>query len=226
MRRSVQGRTHRRPSYTSPAVPLPRTPDELLSTTRSVRRRLDLTRPVPRELVEQCLGLAVQAPTSVNTQNWHFVVVADEKRRQELGALYREIWIGYAGHPPEDERPASSPEQASSRYLAAHLHEVPVQVIPCIEGRPEGLSAGDLAAHYGSIVQASWSFQLAARARGLGSVFTTYHLDREREAAGILGIPFERVTQVGLIPVAHTVGTDFRPARRKPLAEVVHWDHW
>ena len=99
-------------------------------------------------------------------------------------------------------------------------------MIPCIEGRPEGASAGDLAAMYGSIVQASWSFQLAARSQGLGSVFTTYHLEYEREVAELLGIPYDRITQVGLIPVAHTIGSEFKPARRRPLDDVLHWDHW
>lgn len=202
-------------------------PDQLLSTTRAVRRRLDLTRPVARELIEQCLQLAVQAPTSTNAQHWHFVVVTDADLRRRLAAIYRDVWMTYAdGAAPEEEPPGESGGAASSRYLAVHLHEVPVHLVPCVEGRPEGQPAGELAALYGSIMQASWSFQLAARARGLGSVFTTYHLDRERDAAELLGIPFERVTQVGLIPVAHTLGTDFRPAARRPLAEVTHWETW
>jgi len=202
------------------------TPDELLTTTRSVRKRLDLDRPVARELLEDCVRIALQAPTSVNGQTWHFVIVTDPERRRALADLYRRAWRDYAGRPLEEEPPGESRHQSSSRYLAAHLHRVPVHVIPCIEGRPEGQPASELAALYGSIVQASWSFQLAARARGLGSVFTTYHLDYEREAARLLGIPFDRVTQVALLPVAHTLGTDFRPARRKPLEEIVHWDGW
>ena len=203
------------------------TPDQLLSTTRAVRRRLDLERPVARELIEECLELAVQAPTSTNMQHWHFVVVTDAGLRRGLAGIYRDVWMTYAdGSAPEQEDPSESPGQASSRYLAAHLHEVPVHLVPCVEGRPEGQPAAELAAMYGSIMQGAWSFQLAARARGLGSVFTTYHLDRERDAAELLGIPFDRVTQVGLIPVAHTLGADFRPARRRPMADVAHWDTW
>jgi nitroreductase len=202
------------------------TPDDLLSTTRAVRRRLDLTRPVDRELISECLRLAVQAPSSVNQQTWHFVVVTDRERRQALGDIYRRAWSDYAGVSPAEPRDGETPGQASSRYLAQHLGEVPVHLVPCIEGRPEGLPTADLAAFYGSIIQASWSFQLAARARGLGSAFTTYHLDYEREAAGVLGIPYDDVTQVGLIPVAHTDGRAFKPAQRRPLSEVVHWDGW
>jgi nitroreductase len=204
----------------------PLSADDVLATTRAVRRRLDLRRPVERELIRDCLRLAVQAPTSTNTQNWHFVVVTDAGVRAALAELYRAVWTSYAGASPYEEGASETGHETGSRYLAAHLHEVPVHVVPCIEGRPEGRSASDLAAFYGSIIQAGWSFQLAARARGLGSVWTTYHLDREAEAAEILGIPYESVAQVALIPVAHTIGTEFRPARRKPLEEVVHWDGW
>jgi nitroreductase len=204
----------------------PLTPDELLSTTRAVRRRLDLARPVDRALIEDCVRLALQAPTSTNRQHFHFVVVTDAGQRRGLADLYRRAWLAYSDTPPEQPNPSDTPGQASSRHLAAHLAEVPVHLIPCVEGRPEGQPAPELAALYGSIMQAAWSFQLAARARGLGTVFTTYHLDHEREAADLLGIPFAEVTQVGLIPVAHTVGTRFRPAARRPLAEVVHWDRW
>jgi nitroreductase len=203
------------------------TPDELLSTTRAVKRRLDLTRPVPPELLEECVRLAVQAPTSTNSQTWHFVIVTDAAARAAVAERYRRAWSTYAdGASPDDPRPDETPIGAASRHLAAHLHEVPALVFPCVEGRPEGASAASLAALYGSIIQAGWSFQLAARARGLGSVWTTYHLDYEQEVAELVGIPYERVTQVALVPVAYTIGTEFRPARRKPLETVLHWDHW
>jgi nitroreductase len=198
------------------------TPDELLSTTRAVRKRLDLSRPVSDDVLEECVRLAVQAPTSTNTQNWHFLVVTDEAQRAALAELYLRSWIPYNGGRP----PGESADETGSSYLAAHLHEVPAHVIPCITGRPEGLAPADLAWFYGSIIQAGWSFQLAARARGLGSVWTTHHLDYEREAADVLGIPFDEVTQIALIPVAYTVGTDFKPARRNPLETVLHWQAW
>jgi nitroreductase len=202
-------------------------PDQLLSTTRAVRRRLDLTRPIAPGLLEECVRLAVQAPTSTNTQNWHFVIVTDAPTRVTLADYYRRSWTAYSDGRSPYEKPASETSaDAASRYLAVHLHEAPAHVIPCITGRPEGASTPDLAAFYGSIIQAGWSFQLAARARGLGSVWTTHHLDYEREAAEILGINFREVTQVALLPVAHTIGTDFRPAKRRPLESVIHWQAW
>jgi nitroreductase len=202
------------------------TPEQLLTTTRAVRRRLDVDRPVDAETIRHCLSIATQAPTSVNQQNWHFVVVTDATVRAGVAEWYRRAWQDYSSTPLDEDPPGEASGAASSRHLARIMPRVPVLLIPCIEGRPEGQASGELAALYGSVVQASWSFQLAARAHGLGSVFTTYHLDYEREVAELLGIPYEAVTQVALLPVAHTTGTDFRPARRRPLDDVVHWDGW
>lgn len=212
---------------------LPLTPDELLSTTRAVRRRLDLTRPVARFLLEECLALAQQAPTAVNRQDWHFVVVTDPERRTGLAELYRRGAEGYAARRPP--APASTDPTrlerlarlwASASHLIEHIGEVPVHVVPCIEGRTDRLPGPAQASRWGSIVPAAWSFMLAARARGLGSCWTTFHLAHEREAAELLGIPYDSVMQAALIPVAHAVGTDFRPARREPLETMVHWDRW
>jgi nitroreductase len=201
---------------------LPLTPDELLSTTRAVRRRLDLSRPVEREVIEECLELAVQAPTASYRQDWHFVVVTDAGLRAGLAELYRRGAEPYfAGRDP-----SSIPFLASAKYLVDHVHEVPVLLVPCIEGRVDGLPAQRQASRWGSIVPATWSFMLAARARGLGTCWTTFHLAHEREAAELLGIPFDDVTQAALVPIAYTKGTDFRPGRRKPLENVVHWDGW
>jgi nitroreductase len=201
---------------------LPLTPDELLSTTRAVRRRLDLSRPVEREVIEECLELAVQAPTASYRQDWHFVVVTDAGLRAGLAELYRRGAEPYfAGRDP-----SSIPFLASAKYLVDHVHEVPVLLVPCIEGRVDGLPAQRQASRWGSIVPATWSFMLAARARGLGTCWTTFHLAHEREAAGLLGIPYGEITQAALVPVAYTKGTDFRPGRRKPLENVVHWDGW
>ena len=201
------------------------TPDELLSTTRAVRKRLDLERAVERDVLEDCLRLAQQAPTASYSQNWHFVVVTDPERRAALAELWRDV----AG--PYLERRQSSQGQfvrigEAVRHLAAHLHEVPVLVIPCVEGRTEDKPVAWQASIYGSIIPAAWSFMLAARSRGLGSVLTTFHLLHERAAAEILGIPYEQVMQVGLIPVAYTIGTEFKPGVRKPLETMVHWDRW
>jgi nitroreductase len=200
--------------------------DEVLSTTRAVRRRLDLERPVEREVIDECLRLALQAPTASNTQPWHFVVVTDPERRAALAECYRVGWTEYSGSRPEDDGSNDSPLKASSRYLARHMHEVPVHVLACVEGRLEGADAETLAARMGSVIQGGWSFQLAARARGLGSTWTTLHLKEERKAAEAIGIPYDEVMQVALIPTAYTLGTDFKSARRRPVEDVVHWDRW
>jgi nitroreductase len=198
------------------------TPDELLTTTRAVRRRLDLERPVEPEVLEECLSLAQQAPTGSYRQDWHFVVVRDPALRRGLAELWRTGAERYLGAVPEAEGMLGR-VVAGVRHLAAHLHEVPVHVIPCIEARgnePRGSNP------WGSIIPAAWSFMLAARSRGLGTVWTTAHLAHEREAAELLGIPYDEVMQGALIPVAYTIGTDFKPARRKPLDSMLHWDAW
>jgi nitroreductase len=214
---------------------LPLAPDELLSTTRAVRKRLDLSRPVERSVIEECLGLAQQAPTASNWQDWHFVVVTDPERRAGLAELYRRGGEAYLRRPRalpslhfDDPEQQAQMERIwdSARYLLEHVHEVPVHVIPCVEGRTDGLPAVSQASRFGSIVPAAWSFMLAARARGLGTCWTTFHLNFEEEAAALLGIPYAEIMQVALIPVAYTKGTDFRPARRQPLEKMVHWDAW
>jgi nitroreductase len=201
------------------------TPDELLSTTRAVRKRLDLTRPVEREVLEECLNLAQQAPTASYSQNWHFVVVTDADKRAALGELWREVAYPYLqrGGPREGQLLRIGEAVV---HLAEHIHEVPVHVIPCVQGRYEGKPNPLTAAMFGSIIPAAWSFMLAARSRGLGTVWTTFHLMHEERAAEILGIPYGEVTQVALIPVAYTLGTDFKPGKRKPLDTMVHWNSW
>jgi nitroreductase len=105
-----------------------------------------------------------------------------------------------------------------------------VHVVPCTGGRVEQITgeyAGvGLASVYGSILPATWSFMLAARARGLGTAWTTCHLMFEAEAAGVLGIPYEKVSQVALIATAYSIGTDFKVALRKPIDDVLHIDQW
>ncbi|MER5967748.1 nitroreductase family protein [Streptomyces sp. NPDC002057] len=209
--------------------------DTLLSTTRAVRHRLDLTRPVPRELLEECVDLAVQAPTGRNRQRWHFVVVTDPERRAVLADLWRASLTAPGAHQPLPDRDVRRAEVAPGvmdrvyagvGHLHRHLHEVPAYVIPCVEGRTEGASVIHQAGTWGSILPAAWSFMLAARERGLGTVWTTGNLPMEREFARFLGIPYGEVMQAAFIPVAYTIGTDFRPARRIPREQVLHWDRW
>lgn len=202
------------------------TPDELLSTTRAVRRRLDLARPVEREVLEECLRLAQQAPTASYRQDWHFVVVTDADTRVALAELWRGVARRYIAARREHARGRMARTVASVEHLIEHLHEVPVHVIPCVEGRTDGKPAPSQASRWGSIVPATWSFMLACRSRGLGTAWTTFHLQHEREAADLLGIPYDEVMQAALVPVAYTLGTDFRPAWRAPLETMVHWDSW
>ena len=211
------------------------TPDQLLSTTRSVRKRLDLSRPVEMDIVRECLELAIQAPTGSNSQGWHFVVVTDAEKRKAIADYYRSSFSRYrsgsnsaAGAATSDTPRAQVQRRvvSSADYLAEHLHEVPVFVIPCFRGRLDGQPSGVQAGAWGSILPAVWSFMLAARERGLGTVWTTLHLPYEREIAELLGIPYEKITQAALIPVAYTLGTDFKPAPREPLDSVLHVNEW
>jgi nitroreductase len=204
--------------------------DELLATTRAVRKRLDLQRAVPRSVIEECLELAVQAPTGSNSQTWRWVVVDDADTRVALAKLYRraaDAYLTQAGAAAEKNGDAQTQRVFSSAiYLAEHLHEVPVHLIPCVEGRPPAnVPPAMLAGLYGSIFPAVWSFQLALRARGLGSVLTTLHLLHEQEAAELLGLP-DNVMQVALLPVAYTRGTDFKRAERPPIVNITHWNRW
>lgn len=209
---------------------LPLTPDELLSTTRAVRKRLDLERPVEREVLEECIRLAQQAPSGVNKQDWHFVVVTDPAKRAALGELYRRFGVQYlkGGAPAGDDPRAGEKARmrSSAEYLVDVIQDVPVHVVPCVERRVEGMPFMAQASTWGSILPAVWSFMLAARSRGLGTCWTTFHLAYEEEAAAILGIPYATVMQTALIPVAYTKGTDFQPGPRLPLEDAVHWDAW
>ncbi len=196
--------------------------DELLTTTRSVRKRLDLARPVEPVVIDECLELALQAPSPGYGELWHFIVVTDPAQREALATLYRKS-VHSLGN---EASVIPSKIQDSAQHLVDHLHEVPVLIIPCIEGRTENLSVMRQATIWSSIMPAVWSFMLAARSRGLGTVLTTAHLVYERETAELLGIPYERIMQTSLLPVAYTQGTTFKSAARKPLASVVHRDHW
>lgn len=218
-----------------PAI-LPLGPDELLSTTRSVRKRLDLTRPVEPELVRECIEVATQAPTGGNNQGWHFVVVTDEAKRRQLAEWYAAAFAVMYGDPDAatSRLPSDDPAYvattrrviSSAQYLADHMAEVPVHVIPCIEGRTEGFPIAWQAAIWGSLIPAVWSFMLAARARGLGTCYTTLHLAEEKAAAELLGLP-DHVMQGALIPVAHVLGgTDFKAGARRDLDRIIHVDGW
>ena len=206
------------------------TVDEALATTRAVRKRLDLARPVPREIIEECLDLAVQAPNGSNRQMWSWIVVDDAETRAAMADVYRAAIPEYAATSTAPTLDRSSDKYRrmleSTGYLRDHLHEVPVLVIPTIRGRVDELPVAHQAHLWGSILPATWSFMLALRARGLGSVWTVSHLVREQEMAELLGIPYADVTQAGLFPVAYTIGTAFQPGARDATADSVRWNRW
>lgn len=201
--------------------------DQVLETTRAVRKRLDLERPVPRQVIEECVSLAVQAPSGSNAQRWHWVFVTDDEKRRALGEIYRACFAKAYG---PDVVPEMTEQERrmwrSARFLADHIDKVPVLMVPCQWGRVDNASSSRQAGYWGSVIPAIWSFMLALRERGLGSAWTTLHLGQERDAAEVLGIPYERCAQAGLFPVAYTVGTDFKPGPRRPLDKIVHWDTW
>lgn len=200
--------------------------DRLLSTTRSVRKRLDLDRPVDPALVLECIRLAVQAPTGSNGQGWRWMVITDPAKKAAIAKAYTDVGGAYLASAAETVGEGQTRRvYESALALTEVLHRVPVMVIPCIEGRIDNLPNGMAASAYGSILPAAWSFQLALRSRGLGSVWTTLHLFKEVEVAELLGIP-DDMTQVALFPVAHTVGTDFQPATRPPVEGITFWDTW
>jgi nitroreductase len=212
------------------------TPEEVLTTTRTVRRRLDLSRAVGREVVEDCLRIAFQAPNGSNVQSYRWVVVDDAATRARMAEVYRSALADQLGASDRARAagarsayptgPAQERVSRSVTHLVEHLHEVPVLVVPTFTGRLDRAGMFDQASAWGSVLPAVWNFMLALRTRGLGSAWTTLHLHREREMAEVLGIPHDRVTQAGLFPVAYTIGTDFRPGPRADLDTLVHWNHW
>ncbi|MED5812532.1 nitroreductase family protein [Mycolicibacterium sp. 050232] len=208
------------------------TVDELLTTTRSVRKRLDFEKPVSREVIMECLDLALQAPTGSNAQGWQWVFVEDPAKKKALADIYRSNANPYLDQ-PKPERGDIRDQQlgavmSSAKYLADNFEQAPVLMVPCLEGRPDGAPAGMSASFWGSLLPAVWSFMLALRSRGLGSAWTTLHLlgDGEKQAAELLGIPFDRYAQAGLFPIAYTKGTDFKKAKRLPAEQFSHWDSW
>lgn len=211
---------------------LPLSPDELLTTTRTVRRRLDLSRPVPLDLIRECLEVALQAPSGSNRQGWHWMVITDENSRRVIGDFYRQAVASYLKSPgsaaalfaDDQERSVVQRRIADSvAYLGDHMGEVPVLVIPCI--RAPRLNAGSQAGLWGSLLPAAWSYMLAARARGLGTAWTTLHLRHEKEISELLEIPAD-IRQGALIPTAYYIGDTFRPAPRQPLHSVLHLNSW
>jgi nitroreductase len=212
----------------------PMTADGVLTTTRAVRRRLDFDRPVDPQLLRECVAAALQAPCGSNRPRMRFVIVTDPDLKAAVGRVYSEVYAGYrasAGYPgnpaPDEDSATMRRVAASADVLGERMGEAPVLVLGCFEGRPPAPASFEAGIGVaGGVMPAMWSFMLAARARGLGTAWTSMHLQRERDVAEILGIPYDEVTQVCLTPVAHTIGTDFRPAKRPEPDAIIHWDRW
>jgi len=204
--------------------------DYILETTRSVRKRLDLTRPVDRAVVERCLEIAIQAPTGSNRQGWKWLIVTDAEKKAKVGEYYKQSWYAYAGvatRSAPGDAPSAQMQRviSSARYLADHMHEVPMMIFPCVAGRANDASPAANAGLYGSIIPAAWSLMLALRARGIGSAWTTLHLSYEKECNEILGIPAD-VTTAALLPAAYFSGETFKKAERVPANELTYWETW
>ena len=205
--------------------------DDVLTTTRAVRKRLDFERPVEREVIMECLDIALQAPSGSNRQGWQWVFVEDDAKKQALRDIYAANFAAYAQRPrpsyeSDDPRAGRMGKVLdSATYLAEHFHRAPVLLVPCLEGKPDPVHS---AGFWGSLLPAVWSFMLALRERGIGSAWTTLHLPNggDAQAAELLGIPHDRYSQAGLFPIAYTQGTDFKLASRIPAADVTHWDSW
>ena len=216
---------------------LPLDPDQLLSTTRAVRKRLDFERPVPDDLVRECVELAMQSPSGSNNMTMQFVVVRDEAKRKAIGDIYRQCYSIYQSMDgvyirsiDKGDDSANAQQQRSSDsadFLGEHMGDAPVLVIGCTQGaRADGMPGMMVSSVMGNVLPAMWSFMLAARARGLGTAWTTVHLMMEQQVADVLGIPFDSVQQVCLSPLAFTKGTDFKPAKRPAADSIIHWDTW
>lgn len=210
--------------------------DDVLHTTVAVRQRLDLERPVEREVLMELFELANYAPSSRNTQPWHFLIVTEEERKVAAAEIYREVWdeqirdlytsaIEAAADNPAEQRMRKRMME-SSQFLRDYLHKVPVLLFPCLDGRVENQAALSQSLLWGSVVPTVWSFMLAARSRGLGTSWTSLHLAREKEMASVLGLPFGSVTQAALLPLAYTKGLDFKRPPRRPLEGALHWEQW
>jgi nitroreductase len=202
--------------------------DRLLTTTRAVRKRLDLQRPVEPSVLLECLEIATQAPSGSNAQKWRWLLVTDPEKKQKIQEYYAKSFAAYIAPKRELIEPGdvrSIKMTDSATYLADHLDQVPVLVIPCILDRPPTEDGEGQAGFWGGILPAVWSFQLALRSRGLGSAWTTLHLNYEEEIAGILEIP-NTVTQAALLPVAYYTGEGFKTAPRRPIQDVTYWNTW
>jgi nitroreductase len=192
--------------------------DAVLSTARSVRRKLDFDRAVEPEAIYECVNIATQAPTGLGGETWRFMVVTDADKKRRLAALYKGVLTDLA-------RQRGIEVKATQQALVDKLHEIPAMIFVCTTAERPGQEVAGQVAYYGSILPAAWSLMLALRARNLGATWTTLLSSRQREVAAILDMP-DGVTQTVMLPVAYTKGAKLRKADRLDAAEVTYWDTW
>ena len=213
------------------------THDELLTTTRAVRKRLDYERPVDDDVIRDCVRVAMQTPSGSNLMTMQFVIVKDAAKRQAIGEVYSQcfdiyrsmdgVYAGSIAKETPQEQAQQDRVADSAEYLAQTMGQAPALVIACsASGRLDGAPAAASASTMANVLPAMWSFMLAARSRGLGTAWTTVHLMMEQQVADIVGIPFDSVQQACLSPLAYTKGTDFKPAMRPEPDSIIHWDTW
>ena len=212
------------------------TPDQLLHTTRAVRKRLDFTKPVSDDVIRECVAAAMQAPSGSNNMTMRFVVVKDEAKRAAIGDIYRQcfdiyktlpgVYAGSIAKDTDVEQAQQDRVVDSALYLADHMGEAPALVIACTAGRLDSVPSMMAVSSMGNVLPGMWNFMLAARARGLGTAWTTVGLMMEQAIADVVGIPFAEVQQACLTPLAYTIGTDFKPALRPEPDTIIHWDTW
>ena len=226
-----------RPRMTSNAPQLGLTNDQLLTTTRAVRKRLDFDRPVGDDVVRECVEITMQSPSGSNNPTMQFVVVRDPEKRAAIGEIYRQcyemykgmdgVYVGSITKDTDVEQAQQDRVASSADFLGENMCRAPALVLACTaSGRVDGAPAMMSASMMGNVLPAMWSFMLAARARGLGTAWTTVHLMMEQQVADIVGIPFDEVQQTCLSPLAYTVGTEFKPAMRPEPDTIIHWDTW
>jgi len=192
--------------------------DEVLSTARSVRRKLDFARPLEREVLFDCIDVAVQAPTGIIGENWRFVVVDQADQKHAIATLYREVLLALL-------QARDMPIKPTHQALMDRLHEIPAMIFVCAEGHPMEDSVASHVAYYGSILPAAWSLMLALRARGIGSTWTTLLSSKQDEVAQVLGMPADTLQTV-MLPVGYTKGAVMKRAQRRPAQEVTYWNRW
>ena len=191
--------------------------DEVLSTARSVRRKLDFGRPVEREVLLECIEVAVQAPTGAMGENWRFIVVETPDVKAEIATLYRDVLNEIVATRGIPMKPT----------LAAHaerMHEMPAMIFVCMEGEPDANFSSHVG-YYGSILPAAWSLMLALRARNIGTTWTTLLSARQEAVGNILGLP-DNWRQVVMLPVGYTKDAVLRRADRVPAHEITFFNGW